>query len=137
MIITMKPIGYITSGFTRREDLPRQSVLNQDKKAIIEILPEYVEGLEGVTVNSYRIILFNFHKSETEPLKVISRATNKKTGVFDTRSPNRPNGIGMSIVKITKIDGNIVEFEGVDMLDGTPVLDIKPYSPQLNPELEA
>lgn len=137
MDIIMKPIGYIQSEFTRKEDLPRQSVLNPDKTATIEILPEFAEGLEGVVENSYRIILFNFHKSQTAPLKTISRGTNKETGVFDTRSPNRPNGIGLSIVKILKVDGTTITFQGVDMLDGTPVLDIKPYNPQLNPELEA
>lgn len=136
MDIIMKPIGYIRSEFVRKEDLPSQSILTQDQQATIEVLPEYAEGLDGVRENSYSVILFNFHKSETAPLRVVSRATNKETGVFDTRSPNRPNGIGLSIVKITKVDGNIVEFEGVDMLDGTPVLDIKPYSAHLNPPLE-
>lgn len=134
MEIIMKPIGYIKSRFTKKEDLPMQSVLKPDQKATIEILPEFTEGLEGIEAGSYRVILFHFHKSETTPLQVVSRATNKKTGVFDTRSPNRPNGIGLSIVKITKVDENLVEFEGVDMLDGTPVLDIKPYSSQLNPK---
>lgn len=72
------------------------------------------------------ILLFYFHKSEGYNLTTLSRKSNKIMGVFSTRSPNRPNGIGMSIVRFIKKENNRLIFEGVDMLDGTPVLDIKP-----------
>lgn len=135
MKINMEPIGYIKSGVKDRKDLPRQSVLNQDKKAIIEILPKFVEGIEGIKENSHGVILFYFHKSEKEgPLRIKPHGRDEITGVFSTRSPRRPNGIGLSIVKFTKVLEDKLEFEGVDMLDGTPVLDIKPYSSELNPE---
>ena len=134
MDIIMGAIGYIKSDFKEKSELPKQSVLNTDQKATIEILPKYVEGIEGIKENSHGIILFNFHKSTKAPLRVIPHGRDEITGVFSTRSPNRPNGIGLSIVKFTKIDGNKLEFEGVDMLDGTPVLDIKPYSSKLNPK---
>lgn len=134
MNIIMEPIGYIKSEFTKKEDLPSQSVLNADKKATIEILPKFIDGIEGIMENSHGVILFNFHKSTKSPLRVIPRGKDEITGVFSTRSPNRPNGIGLSIVKFTKICGNKLEFEGVDMLDGTPVLDIKPYNSKLNPK---
>lgn len=134
MKIIMEPIGYIKSEFKEKKELPRQSILNQDKKATIEILPKYVEGIEGIEENTHGVILFNFHKSTKSPLRLIPHGRDHITGVFSTRSPNRPNGIGMSIVKFTRVDGNKLEFEGVDMLDGTPVLDIKPYSSKLNPK---
>lgn len=134
MNINMEAIGYIKSEFKEKKELPSQSILNADKKAIIEILPKYLEGIEGIKEDSYGIILFNFHKSDKSPLRVIPHGKDEITGVFSTRSPNRPNGIGLSIVKFTRISGNELEFEGVDMLDGTPVLDIKPYSSELNPK---
>ncbi|NLY35854.1 MAG: tRNA (N6-threonylcarbamoyladenosine(37)-N6)-methyltransferase TrmO [Tissierellia bacterium] len=134
MKIIMEPIGYIKSEFKQKQELPRQSVLNTDKRAILEILPKYKEGIEGIKENTYGIILFHFHQSTSSPLKLIPHGKEEMSGVFSSRSPNRPNGIGMSIVKFTKIEGSTLEFEGVDMLDGTPVLDIKPYNPELNPK---
>ena len=134
MDIIMKPIGYIKSEFTRKEDLPKQSILNPDKKAFIKIQPEYIKGLEEIKKNDHIIIIFNFHKSNSSPLQTVSRRDNKETGVFNTRSPNRPNGIGLSIVEVIEVSDNRLAFKGVDMLDGTPVLDIKPYSSDLNPK---
>lgn len=133
--ITMSPIGYIKSPFKDIKEIPRQSIYAENKKAIIEILPEYKEGIKDIEEGSYGVILFYFHKSEGYTLRTISHKNWKSQSVFSTRSPNRPNGIGMSIVKFTKIDNNKIEFQGVDMLDGTPVLDIKPYSAELNPKI--
>lgn len=137
MKIKMEPIGYIKSEYKERSGLPKQSVLNADKKATIEMLPKFVEGIEGIEEDSYGVILFYFHKSTKAPLRTVPHGKEEITGIFSTRSPNRPNGIGQSIVKFTKIEGNKLEFEGVDMLDGTPVLDIKPYSSKLNPKEDA
>ena len=134
MMIKMKPIGYIQSPFKDTSDIPRQSILAEDKKAVIEMLPEFQAGIEDIKENSYGIILFHFHQSKEAPIKVIPYGRDVLTGVFSTRSPRRPNGIGMSIVKITKVEPGKLEFQGVDMLDGTPVLDIKPYSADLNPK---
>lgn len=133
MEIIMRPIGYIQSPFKEKKEIPRQNTLAQDQKARIEILEEYREGIEDIQAGSYGVILFYFHQSESYTLKTVSRKTQEYLGVFSTRSPNRPNGIGMSIVKFTKIEGNCIEFQGVDMLDKTPVLDIKPYEQALNP----
>lgn len=135
MEILMNPIGYIKSTFKEKKDAPRQSILSENKIATIEVLEEYKEGIEDIKENSYGIIFFYFHKSEGYTLKTISRKTKERLGVFSTRSPNRPNGIGISIVKFTKIADNTIEFQGVDMLDGTPVLDIKPYDKELNPKI--
>ena len=135
MEIRMRPIGYVHSPFKEKKDIPRQNTLAEDQKATIEMLADYREGIEDIQAGSYGIILFYFHQSEGYALKTVSRKTQEYVGVFSTRSPNRPNGIGLSIVKFTKIEGNSIEFQGVDMLDNTPVLDIKPYDPALNPKL--
>jgi tRNA-Thr(GGU) m(6)t(6)A37 methyltransferase TsaA len=135
MEITMKPIGYIESEFKDKKDIPHQSVYYRGKKAIIKMLDDYKEGIVDIKAGSYGVILFYFHESKGYTLKETYCETGEKKGVFSLRSPNRPNGIGMSIVKFTKIEDDIIEFEGVDMLDGTPVLDIKPYDESLNPKL--
>lgn len=133
MEIKMKPIGYIKSPFKAKEEIPRQSIYAKDTKAVIEILEEYREGIADIAEGTYGVILFYFHKSEGYRMRMIPHGRDIEVGVFSTRSPNRPNGIGMSIVKFTKNDGKTLEFEGVDMLDGTPVLDIKPYEKNLEP----
>ncbi len=127
MEIKMQPIGYIKSPFKTKEEIPRQSIYAKDTKAVIEILEQYREGISDIHAGTYGVILFYFHKSEGYRLRLIPRSREIEVGVFSSRSPNRPNGIGMSVVKFTKNDGRQLEFEGVDMLDGTPVLDIKPY----------
>lgn len=135
MKIEMQPIGYIKSPYKTLDNIPKQSVLSQDKSAIIEILPEYKEGIKGIKENTYGVILFYFHKSTGKvSLKQISHKTNKVRGVFSTRSPRRPNGIGMSVVQFTNVKENKLEFRGVDMINGTPILDIKPYNAKLNPK---
>ncbi|MBN2897830.1 MAG: tRNA (N6-threonylcarbamoyladenosine(37)-N6)-methyltransferase TrmO [Clostridia bacterium] len=135
MEIVMNPIGYIKSGYVDKKELPRQSVMMQDAKATIEILESYKEGISDIEAGTYGVVLFYFHKSTGYTMRATSGKTGEKKGVFSLRSPNRPNGIGMSIVKFTRIEEGCIEFEGVDMLDGTPVLDIKPYVEELNPKL--
>lgn len=133
MEITMKPIGFIRSSFKTKDGIARQSKYAEDETGVIEMLEEYKEGIMDIRPNTYGIVLFYFHKSEGFDLRPISHKSGLPTGVFSTRSPNRPNGIGMSIVKFTKNDGKNLTFRGVDMLDGTPVLDIKPYDADLDP----
>ncbi len=126
MEILMKPIGYIRSPYKDKTAAAKQSTLSQGTTAVIEILDEYVEGIADIREGEYGVVLFYFHKSEGYKLTTLSRKSNKIMGVFSTKSPNRPNGIGMSIVRFIKKENNRLIFEGVDMLDGTPVLDIKP-----------
>lgn len=132
MEITMHPIGYIRTSYKDDAEIPRQYIYGYDQKGTIELLEEYREGIKDIEEGSYGVILFYFHQSEGYSL--VSKRRNNK-GIYSTRSPHRPNGIGMSIVKFTKIEGTKMEFLGVDMLDGTPVLDIKPYAEDLNPKL--
>lgn len=133
MEILMKPIGYIQSPYKEKAAVPKQGILTTETVAVIEIIEEYREGLADIKAGEYGVVLFYFHRSEGYQLATLSRRTNQMTGVFSTRSPNRPNGIGLSIVRFVKKDGCRLTFEGVDMIDGTPVLDIKPYSKTLCP----
>lgn len=133
MEIIFKPIGYVKSPFKKLSKIPRQSIYASDIKATIKILDEYIEGINDIKINSYIVVLFHFHESKGYKLLQIARDTNKLRGVFSTRSPYRPNGVGMSIVKVINIDKNSIEFQGVDMIDGTPIIDIKPYVYELSP----
>ncbi|ACA44009.1 tRNA (N6-threonylcarbamoyladenosine(37)-N6)-methyltransferase TrmO [Clostridium botulinum] len=131
--IKLNPIGYIKSPFKNLEEIPPQNIYAKDKKALIEIKEELVEGLKDLDKNSHIIILFYFNKSKDFNLITKTPWSDEKKGVFSTRSPRRPNPIGLSIVKLIEIDHNKIIIKGIDMLDGTPVLDIKPYSEELNP----
>jgi len=123
MEIIYKPIGIAHTPF--KDKAPYQYFVS-DAVAKIEIFPEYEEGLEGIENFSMLLIIFHFHKSKDKPLKVKPRLYNEIRGVFATRSPARPNAIGVSEVKLIRRVGRILYVKGVDMLDGTPILDIKP-----------
>lgn len=134
MDIIMKPIGYIRSPLKTQADAPRQSIYNAKEQAVLEMEDEFKEGIMTIEPDTYIQIFFYFDRSKEYRLSHVSHDTGKLRGVFSSRSPRRPNGIGLSIVKVLENDGKSITFEGVDMLDGTPVLDIKPYSPHLNPK---
>lgn len=135
--ITFRPIGHIHSPFKTKEESPRQSIYTPEVEALIDIKPEFSAGLLHLEHYSHIIVLFHFNRSSGYELVVEKpgRGRPGPRGVFATRSPNRPNGIGLSIVELSKIEGSRLSIRGVDMLDGTPVLDIKPYDPGLNPAL--
>lgn len=136
MDIILKPVGFIKSPYETREEIPRQSVLS-DQTAIIEIEDEYKDGLFNLEIDNYIVIIFAFHKSpRNTPLIIDHKHTGGRKGIFATRSPNRPNPIGLSICKIIDLTSNTITIKGVDMLNGTPVLDIKPYVEDLNPKLD-
>jgi len=125
--LVFKPIGIINTPYKTSGDCPRQSYHNKGVKAWIELMPEYVEGLTDLDGFSHLILVWAFHKSEGFNLLVLPHDETTKHGVFSTRSPNRPNPIGLSVVRLKKIDGNIIHIEDPDMVDGSPLLDIKPY----------
>lgn len=131
--IVLQPIGFISSPFKKLEEIPPQSVYAKDKTAVIEIKEEYKEGLKDLEKHSHIIVQFYFHESKGYDLLTLTPWSEEKKGVFSTRSPRRPNPIGITIVKLKKIEGCRLEIEGIDMLDKTPVLDIKPYVEKLNP----
>ena len=125
--ITMHPIGIIHSSYTNSTDMPIQGIFNSAIEAYLELEDKYAGGLKDLAGFSHAIILYYFHKSQTEQIQCMPFLEQNKHGIFAIRSPHRPNHIGLSIVKIERIEANKMYFSQVDMLDGTPVLDIKPY----------
>ncbi len=125
--IVMHPIGKICSPYKESTDIPIQGTFKSDVEAWIELKDKYAGGLKDLDGFSHAIILYHFHKSQREEIEGRPFLEQDKHGIFAIRSPHRPNHIGLSIVKIKKIEANKLYFTEVDMLDGTPVLDIKPY----------
>jgi len=132
-IVNYRPIGIIHSPFKEHVGIPRQAVGASEIKGNIEIFEEFGEGLLDLEGFSHIIVIFYLHKVTNPSLKAWPPWDDKEHGVFATRSPHRPNPIGLSVVRLDSRDKNILHISGIDMMDGTPVLDIKPYIPDLNP----
>jgi len=125
--ITMHAIGVIHSPYKKVKDIPIQGRFKDDVEAWIELEYEYVQGLKDIDKFSHCILIYYFHKSDKETIEGKPFLEDEKHGIFAIRSPHRPNHIGFSVVKIQRIRGNKLYFTQVDMIDGTPLLDIKPY----------
>ena len=125
--ITIRPIGIIHSPYKEKKDIPIQGKFRSKVEAYIELKKKYVKGLKDLDKFSHAIILYYFHKSQREDIEGKPFLEDEKHGIFAIRSPHRPNHIGISIVKIQKIIKNKLYFTKVDVFDGTPVIDIKPY----------
>ena len=123
----LEPIGIIHSPYKEPKDIPIQGIFKSKAEAWLELKEKYIKGLKDLDQFSHAIIIYYFHKSDRESVEGRPYLEEKKHGIFAIRSPHRPNHIGFSIVKIIKIGGNRVVFSEVDVLDGTPLLDIKPY----------
>jgi len=129
MKIEYQPIGVIHSPFTKLDDMPIQPAGAAGIIGSVEVFPVYAPGLDDLDGFSHIILLYHFHQSSDFKLRVVPFMDSKKRGLFATRAPNRPNQIGLSIVRLLKIKGRIIQIENVDILAGTPLLDIKPYVP--------
>ncbi|MFC2029284.1 tRNA (N6-threonylcarbamoyladenosine(37)-N6)-methyltransferase TrmO [Chloroflexota bacterium] len=126
---TLKPIGTIWSPFTRKDKTPIQPS-RSSARGRVELLPDYAPGLRDLDGFSHVILLYFFHRSEPGyELEVQPFLDDKVKGLFATRFPRRPNGIGLSVVCLVRREGSMLHVEGIDVLDGTPLLDIKPYVP--------
>lgn len=132
--INYEAIGVVRSPFHQLEGMPNQPKTAKLIQATVEVFPEFVEGLEGLDAFSHIILLNHLHRVRKYNLMVIPFMHTRPRGVFSTRAPKRPNPIGLSVVKLLSIDGNILHIQSVDILDGTPVLDIKPFVPELDQE---
>ncbi|MBP7612761.1 MAG: tRNA (N6-threonylcarbamoyladenosine(37)-N6)-methyltransferase TrmO [Paludibacter sp.] len=130
--ITYHPIGIVHSPFKSPEGTPIQSVAAKGTEAIIEIFPQFSEGLTDLEHFSHIYILFDLHLAQKKELMVVPFLDNKPHGIFATRSPGRPNSIGISVVILDRIENNKLHVKNIDILDGSPVLDIKPYIPQFD-----
>jgi tRNA-Thr(GGU) m(6)t(6)A37 methyltransferase TsaA len=125
--ITIHPIGIVHSPYKEAKDIPIQGRFKSEVEAWIELQGKYTPGLKDLDGFSHAIILYYFHNSQREELEAKPFLEEVKHGIFAIRSPHRPNHIGFSVVRIKTIEGNKMHFTEVDVLDGTPVLDIKPY----------
>lgn len=132
MKIEYKPVGIIHTPFSSPEGMPIQPVGAVGVHGTVEVFPQYEKGLKDLDGFSHIILLYHFHQSKEFNLQVVPFMDSQLRGLFATRAPNRPNSIGLSLVKLRKVEGPILYIENVDILDGTPLLDIKPYVPEFN-----
>ena len=129
MQITFQPIGTIHSPFHDTQNMPIQPTSAEGIEGKVVLLPEYQEGLKDLEGFSHIILLYYFHKVNRTSLTVTPFLDSIPRGLFSTRAPIRPNPIGLSIVRLVAVEENILHIENVDILDGTPLIDIKPYAP--------
>ena len=123
------PIGSIHSPFTEISGMPIQPMGARGIRGTVEIFEEYQEGLNDIAGFSRIILIYSFHRCQSYNLTVTPFLDTIPRGVFATRAPCRPNPIGLSIVRLIEVDGKKLVIEDVDILDGTPLLDLKPYVP--------
>lgn len=128
----IKPIGVIHTPFHEKAETPIQSA-RSTAPGQVEIDPQYLDGLDGVEQFSHVYLIYGFHLANADvKLKVQPFLDDQEHGVFATRFPCRPNPLGLSVVRLLQRKGNVLFFAGADMLDGTPLLDIKPYIPEFD-----
>ena len=130
--ITLKPIGIIRTPFKEPKGTPIQPIRSGGTKGKVEVYTEFARGLADLDGFSHVILLYCFHLSSGFNLMVTPYLDNQQRGLFATRAPRRPNPLGLSVLRLEQIEDNILFVEGVDMVDGTPLLDIKPYVPEFD-----
>ncbi len=132
MEITYRPIGIIHSPFTDLREMPIQPSGGKAAPGTAEILPEFTEGLKDLDGFSHVILIYHLHAVRRTDLTVTPFLGDAPRGIFATRAPTRPNPIGLSVVRLEGIDGNTLRLGNVDILEGTPLLDVKPYVPDFD-----
>ena len=131
--ITFEPIGVIRSPFNTLDNMPIQPAGADGVEGLVELRPEYQDGLRDLDGFSHIVLIYHFHQSDGYSLTVVPYLDDTSRGLFSTRAPKRPNPIGLSVVKLKSVEGPVLKIENVDVLDGTPLLDIKPYVPEFEP----
>jgi tRNA-Thr(GGU) m(6)t(6)A37 methyltransferase TsaA len=132
MNINYTSIGIIRTPFQDIKQMPIQPAGAKGIRGTVEIKPEFTAGLKDLAGFSHIILLYHLHLSKGFALIVKPFLDRRRHGVFATRAPRRPNALGLSTVKLTRIKGNTLYIENIDVVDGTPLLDIKPYVPEFN-----
>jgi tRNA-Thr(GGU) m(6)t(6)A37 methyltransferase TsaA len=132
MEITYHPIGLIHSRFISLEQMPIQPSGETSTPGTVEVYPQYTEGLKDLDGFSHIILLYHLHQVHRTDLTVRPFLGKEARGVFATRAPTRPNPIGLSVVKLDRVEGNLLYIANLDILDGTPLLDIKPFVPEFD-----
>ena len=130
----MKPIGFVRSSYSETSQIPKGFGAKHEAEGILEISPEFEEGLQDIEGMSHLFVIWCFHQAEGFSLLGKPPTDDRAHGVFATRSPYRPNPIGLTVVELIRREGANLHVRGIDMLDGTPILDIKPYLSSIPPE---
>jgi tRNA-Thr(GGU) m(6)t(6)A37 methyltransferase TsaA len=131
--VTYTPIGIVRSPFTEPKGTPIQPPGARGVVGSVEVFSEYAEGLKDLDGFSHIILVYHFHQAGRPSLLVKPFMDDQPHGIFAVRAPSRPNPIGISVVRLVKVEGNVLHIEDVDIVDGTPLLDIKPYVPEFDP----
>ena len=132
MKIVYHPIGLFHTELTPQTGAPRQGILQPENKGTIEVYPEYQDALRDVEKYEFIIVIYHMHLSKGWHTPVRPPRSSRPFGLFSTRSPKRPNPVGLSVIKLEKVKGNILHVSGIDAFDKTPVLDIKPWIPSID-----
>jgi len=132
MEYTFKAIGTIRSPYHSKQGMPIQGVFEPEGEGVVEVFEPYVPGLQDLEGFSHLILIYVFHLSEGYELLCRPYMEEKLHGVFSTRAPRRPNPVGFSVVKLLRREGSILHISQVDVINGTPLLDIKPYVPRFD-----
>ena len=133
-MFTSRPIGFVSSPYTQTKEIPKGLGVKHDAVGVLKILPEYEPGLTDIEGLSHLFVIWEFDRSEGFDLVGTPPCDTHPHGVFATRSPRRPNPIGRTVVELLRRERCDLHVRGVDMLDGTPILDIKPYLSSVPPE---
>jgi tRNA-Thr(GGU) m(6)t(6)A37 methyltransferase TsaA len=132
MEIIYKPIGIVHSPFQQKEDINKSRNIDpkgfEDIRGELEIYEDFAVGLQDLDGFSHIILIFAFHKAKEKRLYAHPPYDDKRRGIFATRSPSRPNPVGLTVLRLIKRDKNNLQVQGVDIIEGTPILDIKPYT---------
>ncbi len=126
-MFTSQPIGFVGSPYKTGSEIPKGLGAKHDAEGVLEILPEFAPGLTDIDGFSHLYVIWEFDRSQGFELLGTPPSDNRQHGVFATRSPYRPNPVGLTVVKLLRRDGARLSVKGIDMLDQTPILDIKPY----------
>ena len=133
-MFSMQPIGHVRSPYTDSKQIPKGLGVKHETEGVIEVLPEFEPGLADIEGFSHLFVIWAFDRSEGFDLVVTPRSDDRPHGLFATRSPRRPNPIALTVVELIGRERGRLRVRGIDMLDGTPVLDIKPYLSSVPPE---
>jgi tRNA-Thr(GGU) m(6)t(6)A37 methyltransferase TsaA len=133
-MFTPRPIGFVRSPFKETREIPKGLGAKHEAEGRLEILPEFEPGLADIEGFSHLFVLWEFDRAQGYELACTPPSDDRPHGVFATRSPHRPNPIGLTVVKLLRREGRTLHVRGVDMLDGTPILDLKPYLSSVPPE---
>ena len=129
MDIIFQPIGIIHSPFNNLEDMPIQPTSDASGSGTVEIFPQFIAGLKDLEGFSHIYLIYHFHKTRQTNLIVTPFLDKEPRGIFATRAPSRPNPIGLSLVELIRLENNFIYVDRLDVLNGTPLLDVKPYVP--------